>query len=165
MPISPYIKDLRDVIGHRPLLLPGVSAVVLDDAGRILLGERSDNHRWSLIAGVMDPGEQPGETVVREVYEETAVHVVPECIVGVFTQPTVTYPNGDICDYLDITFRCRAVGGEARVNDDESLAVGWFAPDALPPIEALTRHRIELATSGRVDTWFTTDARWPVAAG
>ncbi len=41
----------------------------------------------------------------------------------------VTFPNGDVCDFLDIVFRCRHVSGEARVNDDESLAVGWFALD------------------------------------
>lgn len=139
-------------MGHGLLLLPGVTAVVIDDAGRILLGERSDNREWSLIAGVMDPGEQPAETVVREVYEETAVHVVPERIASVFTQPITTYPNGDRCNFVDITFRCRAIGGEARVNDDESLAVGWFALDALPPIADLVRHRIECAlTPG---TWF-----------
>ncbi len=46
----------------------------------------------------------------------------------------VTYMNGDICQYMDITFRCRAVGGEARVNDDESLEVGWFTVDALPEL-------------------------------
>ncbi|MEV8509364.1 NUDIX domain-containing protein [Actinoplanes sp. NPDC051475] len=65
MPISPYLKSLRDVVGPRLLLLPGVTAVVFDDDGRILLGQRSDDGSWSLIAGVMDPGEQPAETVVR----------------------------------------------------------------------------------------------------
>ena len=93
----------------------------------------------------MDPGEQPAETVVREVYEETAVHVVPERVTSVLTQPAVTYPNGDRCEYVDITFRCRAIGGEARVNDDESLAVAWFALDDLPPVADLIRHRIECA--------------------
>jgi 8-oxo-dGTP pyrophosphatase MutT (NUDIX family) len=145
MPISPYIKILREDIGHRSLLLPGVTGVVFDDAGRLLLGERADTGRWALIAGVMDPGEQPAETIVREVYEETAVHVVPERITSVLTQPPTTYPNGDICEYVDITFRCRAVGGEARVNDDESLAVGWFALDDLPPLADLVRKRIEWA--------------------
>src|SRR5918998_4958920 len=152
MPISPYIKALRADIGNRPLLLPGVTAVVFDDAGRVLLGERADNGQWALIAGVMDPGEQPAETIVREVYEETAVHVVPERITSVLTQPPIVYPNGDRCEFVDITFRCRAVGGEARVNDDESLAVGWFGLDELPPIADLVRHRIECAlTPG---TWF-----------
>ena len=88
MPISPYVQSLRASLGPRPLLLPGVTAVVFDDAGRVLLGERADNGQWALIAGVMDPGEQPAETIVREVYEETAVHVVPERITSVLTQPT-----------------------------------------------------------------------------
>ena len=158
MPISPYLKSLRDHIGHRHLLLPGVTAVVVDDLGRILLAERADTGRWALIAGVMDPGEQPAETIVREVYEETAVHVVPERITSVLTQPPFTYPNGDECEYVDITFRCRVVGGEARVNDDESLRVGWFALEDLPAIGELTRRRIELALRPETSAWFATGA-------
>jgi 8-oxo-dGTP pyrophosphatase MutT (NUDIX family) len=154
MPISPYIHDLRSVAGTRLLLLPGVTAVVFDDAGRVLLGKRSDDGRWALIAGVMDPGEQPAETVVREVFEETAVEVVVERITSVLTQPPVTYPNGDECEYVDIAFRCRAVGGEARVNDDESSEVGWFALDELPTIDMLTRHRIDCALRPADDAWF-----------
>jgi 8-oxo-dGTP pyrophosphatase MutT (NUDIX family) len=156
MPISPYVQALRQDVGHGLLLLPGVTAVVFDDAGRLLLGERADNGQWALIAGVMDPGEQPAETIVREVYEETAVHVVPERITSVLTQPPIAYPNGDRCEYVDITFRCRAVGGEARVNDDESLAVGWFALDDLPPISELAKHRIECALNP--GTWFARPA-------
>jgi 8-oxo-dGTP pyrophosphatase MutT (NUDIX family) len=154
MPISPYLRDLRAVVGPRLLLLPGVTAVVFDGAGRILLGQRSDDHRWALIAGVMDPGEQPSETVVREVYEETAVHVEVERIASVLTQPPVRYPHGDECQYVDITFRCRAIGGEARVNDDESVAVGWFGVDELPPLERLVRHRIDCALRPTGDAWF-----------
>jgi 8-oxo-dGTP pyrophosphatase MutT (NUDIX family) len=163
MPISPYIAALRRDVGHGLLLLPGVTAVVFDDAGRLLLGQRADDRRWSLIAGVMDPGEQPAETVVREVYEETAVHVVPERITSVFTQPPNTYPNGDRCEYVDITFRCRVVGGEARVNDDESLAVGWFPLGDLPPIGPLSRKRLECALEP--NTWFarpSTDLTEPI---
>lgn len=152
MSISSYIKSLRERVGHGLLLLPGVTAVVFDDAGRILLNERSDDGQWALIAGGMDPGEQPAEAVVREVYEETAVHVIPERVTSVLTQPTVTYQNGDRCEYVDITFRCRWVGGEARVNDDESLAVAWFALDDLPPIADLIRHRIDCALTP--DAWF-----------
>jgi 8-oxo-dGTP pyrophosphatase MutT (NUDIX family) len=140
------------------LLLPGVTAVVLDDAGRLLLGQRADNGCWALIAGVMDPGEQPAETVVREVYEETGVHVVPERISSVLTQPPNTYPNGDQTEFVDITFCCRAIGGEARVNDDESLAVGWFALEDLPPLNELNQRRIEWALTTSVDAWFSAPA-------
>jgi 8-oxo-dGTP pyrophosphatase MutT (NUDIX family) len=154
MPISPYLHELRTVVGDRLLLLPGVSAAVLDDAGRVLLVERADNGRWALVAGVMDPGEQPAETIVREVYEETAVHAVAERVTSVLTQPPVTYPNGHECEYVDITFRCRAVGGEARVNDDESTAVAWFALDALPPMDPLSRFRLDRAVAPADGAWF-----------
>ena len=156
MPISPYIKSLRDDLGTRLLLLPGVSAVIVDEQGRILLAQRSDDGCWALIAGVMEPGEQPAETIVREVWEETAVHVVPERVTSVLTQPPNTYPNGDMCEFVDIAFRCRVVGGEARVNDDESLAVGWFPLDGLPPVGPLTRRRIELALRPGEAAWFAT---------
>jgi 8-oxo-dGTP pyrophosphatase MutT (NUDIX family) len=156
MPISPYISSLRADVGSRLLFLPGVSAVIFDDQGRVLLGERSDNGRWALIAGVMDPGEQPAETVVREVYEETSLHVLPERIVCVITQPPTSYPNGDRCEYVDIAFRCRVLAGEARVNDDESLSVGWFTLDALPPLDELTQRRIELARTPGEAAWFAT---------
>lgn len=159
MAISPYLKDLRDEVGPRLLLLPGVSAIVFDERGRVLLGERADNHRWSLIAGVMDPGEQPAEAVVREVFEETAVHVVPERVTSVLTQPPHTYGNGHQCEYVDIAFRCRAIGGEARVNDDESLTVAWFPLSDLPPLEPLSHHRIECALTPGEAAWFGTPPR------
>ena len=154
MPMSPYVRSLRADLGSRCLLLPGVSAVVFDDDERLLLARRADTGGWSLVAGMMDPGEQPAETVVREVYEETAVHVVPERLTSVFTQLPHTYPNGDECEFVDLCFRCRAVGGEARVNDDESLSVGWFALDGLPPIGEQTRRRIELAVQPGASAWF-----------
>jgi len=67
----------------------------------------------------------------------------------------VTYVNGDICQYMDISFRCRAVGGEARVNDDESLEVGWFPLDALPDLNEFGMQRIKQATVD-APTWFET---------
>ncbi|MBU7600170.1 NUDIX domain-containing protein [Streptomyces sp. P38-E01] len=148
-----FIRELRADIGTQLLFLPGVTAIVFDDEGRVLLGRRSDTGRWAVIGGIPDPGEQPAETAVREVYEETAVHCVPERIVLVETRDPVTYDNGDVCQFMDVTLRCRAVGGEARVNDDESLEVGWFARDALPPLEEFGLTRIKLAVDDD-PTWF-----------
>ena len=64
------------------------------------------------------------------------------------------YPNGDRCEYVDITFRCRAVGGEARPDGDESLEVGWFAPDELPEVGGLTRLRIATTADPHAPAWF-----------
>ncbi|MEK2477329.1 NUDIX hydrolase [Streptomyces noursei] len=153
MAIPDFIRDLRADIGTKLLWLPGVSAVVLDDAGRVLLGKRVDTGGWSVIGGIPEPGEQPAETAVREVYEETAVRVVPEGVVLVEAMPPTRYPNGDMCQFLDVTLRCRAVGGEARVNDDESLEVGWFAMDALPELDDYALVRIKKALDAG-PTWF-----------
>ena len=148
-----FIRTLRRFIGHDLLWLPGVSAVVLDDDGRVLLHRRSDTGRWSVIGGIPEPGEQPAACAVREVEEETGVHCVVERVIVVQALKPVTYDNGDICQYMDISFRCRAVGGTARVNDDESLEVGWFAVDALPELNEFGLQRIKQALTD-APTWF-----------
>ena len=154
MPVADFILRIREKIGHDRLWLPGVSAVVFNDAGEILLGQRADFGYWSIIAGVPEPEEEPAAAIVREVWEETGVDVVPERISSVTVTPEVVYPNGDACTYLNVTFRCRAVGGVARVNDDESLAVGWFALDRLPALKEQTRMRIERALAPEGPAWF-----------
>jgi 8-oxo-dGTP diphosphatase len=153
MPIPEFIAGLRAHVGHDTLWLPSVSAVVVNDAGEILLGQRADTGRWSLICGVAEPGEQPAVAVVREVLEETGVHVAPERISSVVAHP-MTYPNGDRCEYMNIAFRCRPIGGAARVNDDESLAVGWFPPDQMPALDAHSRLTVKHALGDATQAWY-----------
>ncbi|MFF5253249.1 NUDIX domain-containing protein [Streptomyces leeuwenhoekii] len=148
-----FIRELRASAGHQLLWLPGVTALVFDDQGRVLLNRRSDTRRWSVIGGIPEPGEQPAACAVREVYEETAIRCAVERVVLVQALSPVTYDNGDVCQYMDITFRCRALGGKARVNDDESLEVGFFAVDALPDLHEFALFRIKQAMSDG-PTWF-----------
>jgi 8-oxo-dGTP pyrophosphatase MutT (NUDIX family) len=134
VPIPEFIQKLRSQVGTEQLLLPAVTGVVFDDDGRVLLGRRADTGRWGLIGGIMEPGEEVAEAVVREVFEETSLQVRPERITGVYTHADVVHANGDRCCYVITAFHCRVLSGEPRVNDDESLEVGWFALDALPPL-------------------------------
>lgn len=134
MPAPEYVLKLRKKIGNDPIWVPGVRGVVVDDAGRILLAQRADNGQWALVSGMLDPGEQPARGLIREIFEETAVVAEAERVVSVGAVGPVTYPNGDVCEFLDVVFLCRYVSGEARVNDDESLAVGWFGLDELPDL-------------------------------
>lgn len=148
-----FIQDIRAKAGDTLLLLPGVVMVVFDDRGRVLLNRRADNGKWALISGIPDPGEQPAEAAVREIHEETGVSAVVERLLSVFTNERVVYPNGDRAQYIDIVLRCRALSGEARVNDDESLEVRWFALDELPALGPIARGRIELALRDE-PAWF-----------
>lgn len=151
MPTPTYITALRAVWGHRPLLLPGVSGVVLrgdpDQENQVLLVQRRDNGRWSLPAGIVEPDEQPGDCIAREIWEEARIRALPERLVRVSAGPEISYPNGDRCQFMSMTFRCRYLGGEAAVGDDESLAVAWFELQALPDLEPKDHRRIADALS------------------
>jgi 8-oxo-dGTP pyrophosphatase MutT (NUDIX family) len=136
MPAPDYVLKLRKKIGNEPLWVPGVRGVVVDAAGRVLLAQRADNKQWALVSRMLEPGEQPARGLVREIFEETAVVAEPERVVSVGAVGPFTYPNGDVCEFLDVVFLCRYVSGTARVNDDESLAVGWFRLDELPELMA-----------------------------
>lgn len=142
MPIPEYVRKMRARIGHDLLVMVGAAAVIFNDAGEVLLQLRRDNKRWGLPGGAVDPGEDPAAAVIREVMEETGLHVVPERIVGVYGGPELIfrYPNGDEIALTSITFECRVTGGALRVDDDESLDLRWFAPDALPD-SVLPMHR------------------------
>lgn len=139
MPISNYMRALREQVGTRLILCPGVAAVIHDDQGRLLAQKRAEDGTWSLPAGAVDPGETPAQAVVREVWEETGLKVVPERVLGVFGGSDgfrFTYPNGDVSEYLVVLFHCRIVGGVLGCLDGESLALRFFHPQEIPPMRA-----------------------------
>ncbi|MFJ6140764.1 NUDIX hydrolase [Kitasatospora sp. NPDC092286] len=155
--IPEYVAALRALVGPAHLLwMPGVHAVVRDGQGRVLLHRRSDTGDWAVLSGILDPGEEPADGVVREVEEETGIRVVVERLAGVTVSPEVVHTNGHRAQYLELVFVCRPrdPGQVARVADDESLEVGWFAPEALPPMRPrnLTAVRLGLADGERA--WF-----------
>ena len=142
-----FVLELRRKIGHDLLWMVGITAYVEDEHGRILLGRRSDTGEWAMVYGINEPGEDPADTVVREVREETGVDVIPTDLVSVTSsQKVLTYPNGDHAQFMDHTFACVPdPNGNADpfVGDEESLSVGWFAPDNLPqPLTASTVERL-----------------------
>lgn len=133
---------LREKIGHDPLWLSGVCAVVLDSQGRVLLTRRADTGRWSLISGILEPGEQPARALVREIREETGIEAEVERLASVLALEPMVVPNGDRCQFLSLTFRCRHLSGEPYVADDENLEVAWFPVDQLPAMSASAHRRL-----------------------
>jgi len=154
MPIPEFVVALRAKIGHDPLPLSGVTAVVFDDRNRVLLVRRSDNGRWALTTGCLEPGEQPAAGALREVMEETGVVAAVERLVSVEALDLSMAPNGDLVYWLNLGFRCRFVRGEARVNDDESVQVGWFDVDTVPELEPHQARCLALALHQAGEAWF-----------
>ncbi len=149
MPTPDFVLSLREKIGHELLWLPGITGVVLNAEHEVLLVRRTDNGRWTLVTGMLDPGEEPAAGTLREIQEETGVTAEIEHLIHVGTQGPITFPNGDQCSFMNVGFRCRYVSGQARVNDDESTDVGWFALDNLP--ELSERHRMLLDLALKAD--------------
>src|SRR5579884_976268 len=120
----------------------GVNVAVLHD-GKVLLTKREDYHVWCLPGGHIDPGETFPQTAIREVREETGLEVRLDRLVGIYSRPHWG-------DYHIVVFAARAVGGAMRGQPGEVIAMGYFAPDALP--EALLlgqRQRILDAAAGK----------------
>ncbi|CCW13087.1 NUDIX hydrolase [Rhodococcus aetherivorans] len=155
MPIPEFVAQLRAQVGPAPLWLPGVSAVVVDPDGRVLLTRRADNGLWAVVSGILEPGEEPAVAAVREVREETGVDAEIVRLTSVDVTAPITYPNGDVARYLDVCFLMRPTGGVAHVADDENLEVAWFAPDSLPQnMTATSVLRLEKALRDVPEAWF-----------
>lgn len=45
-----YIIQLREYIGHRPIIMVGAAILVLDEHDRVLMMKRYDSGYWSLSA-------------------------------------------------------------------------------------------------------------------
>jgi 8-oxo-dGTP pyrophosphatase MutT (NUDIX family) len=156
MAIPDFVLTLRAKIGHDPLPLTGVLAVVLDDRGRVLTVRRADNHQWTLVTGCIDPGEQPAVAAAREIEEETGVVATVEHLLSVEARDLAPTANGDLVWWTTIAFRCRYVSGEARVNDDESIDVRWYDLADVPALPPHQARCLQLALQGRPEAWFRT---------
>ncbi|MBD3926548.1 DUF429 domain-containing protein [Nocardioides cavernae] len=159
-PVPDFVLALRDKIGHDPLWLPGVTAVVRR-ADQLLLVRRADNGHWTPITGIPDPGEEPAAAAAREALEETGVRIRVDRLAATGVHGEIVHANGDRATYLDLTFACTWLDGEAHVADDESSDVRWWPLSALPPMSDIMTARIEAATSGETAARFVA----PVGAG
>lgn len=131
--MSAYLRDLRARVGTIRLVVPSVTGVVRDEIGRVLLVQQRDDGRWSTPGGAVEPDETPADAVVREVWEETGLLVVPSGVLGVHGGPgfLVRYPNGDETQYVSTIFSCVVSSGALRADGDETLAARyWSAADA-----------------------------------
>ncbi|MGP4993926.1 NUDIX hydrolase [Glutamicibacter ardleyensis] len=148
-----FITDLRTRIGHDLLWLSGVKVVVFNGS-QVLLVRRVDNGLWTLPAGIIEPGDEASHTAVREVLEETGVRCELTHLLGVGVTAPATYPNGDHAQYLDMVFRAIHLGGEARINDDENLEVGYFELSDRPSLPPLHERAIDWALNPKPGGYF-----------
>jgi 8-oxo-dGTP diphosphatase len=120
----------------------GVSMVV-EEGHRVLLvrrGVEPGEGMWSLPSGFVEWDESPEAAAVRECAEETGLLVAVEELLSV-RHYTDDYRGPGI----NLTYRVQVTGGNLRPGDD-AVEVRFFAPDELPPEQAIAfrGHRIVL---------------------
>ena len=136
MPISPYLKNLREKVGNEILQVPSVAAIIRNKDGQILFVKGENSDIWGLPAGAIDPGETPAEAVIREVFEETGLKISPIKIIGIFggREFRYEYPNGDQVEYLTVVFDCQIGGGKLHNQDGEIAEFKHFAVEEMPDL-------------------------------
>ena len=110
-------------------------ALVFNDRGEVLLLKHAfrAGSGWGVPGGFMERGEQPDETLRRELMEEVGIEVTD---VQVFNARSFKRPR-----QVEIVFICRS-NGDAKPMSLEVERAEWFRPDALP--EGLARDQKKL---------------------
>lgn len=130
-------------IGKQARLLIGCSAIIFDDKReRILLTRRTDNGRWCLPSGRMEPGE----ACAREVEEETGLQVRVGRLIGVYSTPhrIVEYADGNQWQLVAHSFEAEVTGGELALSD-ETTEFGYFTLDEVANLDLMEHHRERIA--------------------
>jgi len=126
--------DLRTIVGHRPLFMPGAAVLIFDEDRRLLLQHRADNGLWGLIGGSLELDETMEEAARREAFEESGLILGDLEWFGLFTGPDqrYEYPNGDVTVNVAAVYVARQYSGELRIDGEESLDLRFFDLDSLP---------------------------------
>lgn len=118
-----------------------VRGVLLDDRERFLLMRERSDGLWSLPGGWADPLDTPSVAVVREILEETGHVAEVVKLVGCWDRDTRGHVPPLAVSAYKLFFLCRSVGS-GDFEALETLEIGWFSLDELPPLSL-----------GRVNRW------------
>ena len=153
MGVAAHIARLRAVVGHDLLLLPSVSVLPVDEAGRLLL-VRHAGHRdgWGVLGGAVEPGESPAAAAIREAREEIGAEIRPVRLLDVLGGPDyeISYPNGDRAAYVTAVYEARISDGTPTPGDGELSEIAWFTPEELPGLQLSRFARALLHATGHL---------------
>lgn len=129
-----YIKELREIVGTRPIIMAGACVILLDSDNQLLLQQRTDNGLWGLPGGSMEPGEEMKEVAVRELFEETGLEACELEMFDVFSGQELyyQYPHGDEVFNVAVVYICKEYGGVMKGDEEEVQDIRFFKLNEIP---------------------------------
>lgn len=129
-----YIRDLRRLVGHAPIIMTAAGVLVINACGQILLEHRRDNGFWGYPGGCNELFEDMEDTARREVREETGLLCgrLELFVLKSGESRHYFYPNGDEVSAVEAVYVCREFTGELTPQESEVTEVGFFDASALP---------------------------------
>jgi ADP-ribose pyrophosphatase YjhB (NUDIX family) len=143
-------------------VLPAAFAAVRNSAGELLLVRRIDDGNWELPGGRIEVGESAGDTVVREVAEESGISIGLTGLAGVYSDPThvLVDPDDTIHQQLALCFHAVPTplsdGEQPRPDDIETNGAAWFSTAEIADLKVhpAMRLRIDNALRGPRHSYF-----------
>lgn len=146
-------RGVRAQVGsHTCVINPSVTCVIVDEAQQeVVLVRARGLNGWVTPGGIVEQGERPADTAVREAREETGLSVEPVRLVGCYSgSPFIMrYDNGDTVQGVIFAFLCRVIGGSVTTRDPgEITQVRRFSRRCLPAMQPHWRDVLDDALSG-----------------
>ena len=128
-----YIDIIREKIGHDLLIVTGSNVIIQDDKGNYLLQQRK-NGNWGLLGGLNEVGESLEETAIREVYEESGLHITQLQQIHTFSGKKFIFKleNQDQIQAVSTLFLAEKISGQTNLKSDETLDLKYFSYASLP---------------------------------
>jgi ADP-ribose pyrophosphatase YjhB (NUDIX family) len=136
-----------------------VRGAIFDEQQRVLLMQERTDGRWSLPGGWADPGDSPSSAVTREILEETGYHSSAVKLIACWDREIQQNPPPLPVHVYKLFFLCRPNGTVQPPAALETLDVGWFAMDALPPLSLgrVNHRQLERALAHHLDPGLPTE--------
>lgn len=132
-----YVTYIRGLVGHHKIIMTAGAVVISNDKNEILLQHRGDDHFWGLPGGIMELGETPTQTAIRETLEETGYHIEITGYLGDYHNFNKEWPGGDKAHIICFIFKGKIISGDMVIDGLETLDLKWYGKENLPHIDAV----------------------------
>lgn len=149
--MSSYIMDMRKYVGHQTIIQCAASILCINEQGQLLLGRRTDNHKWGYAGGSVEIDEKVEDCAKREFLEEMGLIAdeIEFFCVNSGPETHYVYPNGDEVSNIEIIYLCRKYHGQLKNQDEEMEELRFFSVEEIdleeisPPIRRVVELYIE----------------------